>query len=112
MLLLSYFSDRFATRGIPVASVFVLQIIGWAILLAVPAAHVTHSELHSRYFGCICVVTSCYCNIPLLLCELTPGSALIVGWQADNSAIESQRAAALGLMTTIGQVLALVSAFM
>jgi hypothetical protein len=38
MLLLTSFSDWKQTRGIPVMSVFLVGIIGWAILLAVPVS--------------------------------------------------------------------------
>ncbi len=58
MVGLSTFSDRKSTRGLPVASVFIIGIVGWVLLLAVSPVHATHGELHVRYFGCICVVVS------------------------------------------------------
>jgi phosphatidylserine synthase len=58
MLLMSAYSDARQTRGIPVAIVFSIAIVGWAILLAVPAVAPTYSDLHARYFGCICIVTA------------------------------------------------------
>lgn len=46
------------------------QIVGWAILLAIPAAHATSSQYSARYFACICIVTAGYTNIPLIICTL------------------------------------------
>lgn len=54
MLLITTYSDRYQTRGIPVASVFCIGIVGWAILLGIKP----DTALHARYFGCICVVVS------------------------------------------------------
>lgn len=71
MLLLATFSDRRQARGIPITVGFTIQIVGWAILLAVPASHSTPSQLHVRYFGCICVVVAGYTNIPIIMGEFT-----------------------------------------
>jgi hypothetical protein len=51
MLLLTSFSDWKQTRGIPAAAVFCIGIVGWAILMAVPANVKTDSasQLHARY---------------------------------------------------------------
>ncbi|KAL8291700.1 hypothetical protein RQP46_001958 [Phenoliferia psychrophenolica] len=58
MLLITTYSDRYQTRGIPVAFVFCIGIVGWAILLGIKP----DTALHARYFGCICVVTAgCQC---------------------------------------------------
>lgn len=100
MLLLTSFSDWRQARGIPIISVFIIGIIGWAILLAVPA-HTGQSGYSARYFGCICIVTAGYTNIPL-----------IISWQSANNPQESQRAAALGFLNSIGQCLSLAAAFL
>ncbi|KDE03411.1 hypothetical protein MVLG_06077 [Microbotryum lychnidis-dioicae p1A1 Lamole] len=100
MLLLSSFSDRKQTRGIPVASVFVVGIIGWALLLAIPAHKATPTQLHVRYFGCICIVTAGYSAIPL-----------IISWVSANTGTESQRALSLGMLNAIGQCLSVLAAF-
>ena len=64
MLLLTSFSDWRQSRGIPVACVFCIGIIGWALLLSLDAKH----NYSARYFGCICVVVAGYTNIPLIIC--------------------------------------------
>jgi hypothetical protein len=74
MLLLTSFSDWKQTRGIPAACIFLVGLTGWAILLSVPALHPTPTELHVRYFGCICVVVAGYVNIPIIICEFTSSS--------------------------------------
>lgn len=38
MLLLTSFSDYKQSRGIPIMSVFLIGIVGWAILLSVPVS--------------------------------------------------------------------------
>ncbi|KAJ9103229.1 hypothetical protein QFC21_002652 [Naganishia friedmannii] len=85
MVLLSTISDRLRTRGIPAGSVFIIGIVGWALLLEV------HHDLHVRYFACICIVTAGYCAIPI-----------IMSWQANNTGSQSQRAVSLGMLNTIG----------
>jgi hypothetical protein len=67
MLLLTAFSDRKQTRGIPIACVFIIGVVGWAVLLAVPAAHITDSQFSARYFACCLIVTAGYTNIPLII---------------------------------------------
>ncbi|KAJ7467457.1 major facilitator superfamily domain-containing protein [Mycena latifolia] len=101
MLLISSYSDRVQTRGVPVASVFCIAIIGWAILLGVNPVKASHMALHARYFGCICVVTAGYSNIPL-----------IMSWQSGNTGAESQRAVSLGMLNAIGQCLSVLAAFL
>jgi hypothetical protein len=100
MLLLTSFSDWRQARGVPIMAVFIIGIVGWAILLGIPAR--TDSAGYSaRYFGCICIVTAGYTNIPL-----------IISWQSANNPQESQRAAALGFLNSIGQCLSLAAAFL
>ncbi|KAJ7826789.1 major facilitator superfamily domain-containing protein [Mycena olivaceomarginata] len=101
MLLMSTYSDARQTRGILVAIVFGIAIVGWSILLAVPAVAPTYSDLHARYFGCICIVTAGYANIPL-----------IISWQTGNTASQSQRAASLGMLNAVGQCLSVLAAFL
>jgi len=81
MLLLTSFSDRYQTRGFPIATVFAVGIVGWSILLGVEPHHATESMLRARYFAVCCVVTAGYSAIPL-----------IMSWQASNVANESQKA--------------------
>ncbi|WVQ82750.1 hypothetical protein IAT38_004882 [Cryptococcus sp. DSM 104549] len=97
MLLLTTFSDKKQTRGLPAASVFCLGIIGWAILLSVPA----NTHYSARYFACICIVTAGYTNIPI-----------IMSWQSGCTGSQSQRAASLGMLNTLGQCLSLAAAFL
>ncbi|KAJ6568478.1 major facilitator superfamily domain-containing protein [Mycena capillaripes] len=101
MLLISSYSDHYGTRGVPVASVFCIGIVGWAILLGVSPVHATHSALHARYFGCICIVTAGYSNIPL-----------IISWQSGNTGSQSQRAVSLGMLNAVGQCLSVLAAFL
>jgi hypothetical protein len=76
MLLLTSFSDWKQTRGIPAAGIFLVGLTGWAILLSVPAHEPTGTDLHVRYFGCICVVVAGYVNIPIIICMSALDSAL------------------------------------
>ncbi|KAJ7662827.1 major facilitator superfamily domain-containing protein [Mycena polygramma] len=101
MLLVSTYSDHYQTRGIPVAGVFCVAIVGWGILFGVNPVHATTSALHARYFGCICVVTAGYSNIPL-----------IMSWQSSNTGSQSQRAVSLGMLNAIGQCLSVLAAFL
>ncbi|GAA6007931.1 hypothetical protein JCM11491_006544 [Sporobolomyces phaffii] len=100
MLLITSYSDRKQTRGIPVAVVFAIGIVGWSILFGVNPHHASHSALRVRYFGVICVVVAGYSAIPL-----------IISWQASNVATESQKAAVLGSLNSIGQCLSVLAAF-
>ncbi|WWC86436.1 uncharacterized protein L201_001313 [Kwoniella dendrophila CBS 6074] len=101
MLLLTTFSDKKQSRGIPVAVVFVLGLVGWAILLSVPASHITHSQYSARYFACCLIVTAGYTNIPL-----------IISWQSGCTGSQSQRATSLGMLNSVGQCLSLLAAFL
>jgi len=100
MMLLSTFSDRKKTRGFPVACVFIIGIVGWSLLYGISPVHASHSDLHVRYFGCICVVVAGYAAIPL-----------IMSWQSNNTGSQSQRAVSLGMLNTIGQCLSVLAAF-
>lgn len=100
VLILTSYSDRARSRGIPAACVFCIGIVGWAILLGVNAVKPTHTELHVRYFGCICIVSAGYSAIPLT-----------TAWIANNSVHESQRATGLGLLNSLGQCLSIVASF-
>jgi 4-hydroxybenzoate polyprenyltransferase len=66
MLLITTYSDRALTRGIPVAIVFIIGAVGWAILMGVSPVKASHAMLSVRYFGCFCVVTAGYSAIPLI----------------------------------------------
>ncbi|WWD17699.1 hypothetical protein CI109_102140 [Kwoniella shandongensis] len=101
MLLLTSFSDYKQTRGLPIASVFILGIIGWSVLLTVPAVHNTHAQNSARYFACILIVTAGYTNIPLMM-----------SWQSGCTGSQSQRATSLGMLNTLGQCLSLAAAFL
>ncbi|KAL8291709.1 hypothetical protein RQP46_001967 [Phenoliferia psychrophenolica] len=100
MLLITTYSDRYQTRGIPIASVFCIGIVGWAILFAVSPIKASHMALRARYFGCIAVVTAGYSNIPL-----------IISWQSANTGSQSQRAVSLGMLNTVGQCLSVLAAY-
>ncbi|KAF8172951.1 major facilitator superfamily domain-containing protein [Mycena galopus ATCC 62051] len=101
MLLMSTYSDRYQTRGIPAVSIFAIAIVGWGILLGVSPIHPSQMMLHARYFGCICVVTAGYSNIPI-----------IMSWQSANTGSQSQRAVSLGMLNAIGQCLSVLAAFL
>jgi len=89
MIALASFSDRVQSRGLPVAAVFCIGLVGWGILFGVDPVGATAGDLHARYFGCICVVTAGYSSIPL-----------IMAWQSGNTGAESQRAVSLGMLNT------------
>lgn len=116
MLLLTAFSDRTLSRGIPIASVFIIGIVGWSLLQALPAS----SNYSARYFACICVVTAGYTNVslnePQRLKDHTGWYILkiplIIAWQAGNTANESQRATSLGMLNSIGQCLSILASFL
>ncbi|SCV67855.1 BQ2448_5466 [Microbotryum intermedium] len=97
---LSSVSDRTQSRGIPVAVVFTIGMIGWSLLLGTPATDASNTQFELRYVGCICVVTAAYGAIPL-----------IIAWVTANTGSESQRAIGLGMLNTIGQCLSIVAAF-
>lgn len=66
MLLLNYASDRLRLRGPFIIFVFLINAIGWVLLLAIV------NEQHVRYFACFCIVIGGYCTIPLIqswVCE-------------------------------------------
>lgn len=69
MLLLTTFSDWRQARGIPVACIFIIGVIGWAVLLTIPAANITSTQFSARYFACCLIVTAGYTNIPLIIGE-------------------------------------------
>ncbi|SGZ18256.1 BQ5605_C020g09174 [Microbotryum silenes-dioicae] len=100
MLFLSTFSDRKQSRGLPVALVFGIGLVGWGLLYVIPAHGATYGQLHARYFACICIVMAGYSAIPI-----------IVSWVSANTGNESQRVVALGMLNTIGQALAILAAF-
>ena len=61
------------------AVVFILGIVGWAILYTVPAAHTTASQNSARYFGCILIVSdNTTCIHPVLSRPLRDLSAGLV----------------------------------
>lgn len=100
MLLLTTFSDKRQARGFPIMSIFIVGIIGWTILLTIPAT-TSQSGYSARYFACCCVVTAGYTNIPL-----------IISWTVANNPQESQRACALGFLNSIGQCLSLAASYL
>ncbi|WVO16886.1 hypothetical protein L204_104572 [Cryptococcus depauperatus] len=97
MLIITSWSDWRQSRGLPVAFVFVLGIVGWALLLSLDA----HGHYSARYFACICIVTAGYTNIPLMM-----------SWQSGCTGNQSQRATSLGMLNTLGQCLSLAAAFL
>jgi hypothetical protein len=98
MYLLTTYSDHRQRRGIPAASVFIIGLVGWVILHSIDAKT---GNMNARYFGCFCVVGAGYSAIPI-----------IMSWQANNCASESQRAVSLGMLNTIGQCLSIAAAFL
>ena len=61
MMLLTSVSDRTRRRGIFVAIVFIINAIGWIILLAVV------NNQHARYFACFCITVGGYAAVPLMM---------------------------------------------
>ncbi|BGP56093.1 hypothetical protein JCM8202v2_003704 [Rhodotorula sphaerocarpa] len=100
MLLLTSISDRLRTRGVFVMLVYCIGITGWAILWAVDPVGVTVGGLRARYFACCCLASAGYANIPLLM-----------AWISANSPSESQRAASLGSLNSVGQCLSILATF-
>ncbi|GAA5988271.1 hypothetical protein JCM10908_002144 [Rhodotorula pacifica] len=101
MLLLTTISDRTRSRGLCVMLVYCIGIVGWAILYAVSPEHVSKGGLRARYFACCCLASAGYSNIPL-----------IMAWVSGNSPSESQRAASLGALNSLGQCLSILAAFL
>ncbi|EGG11815.1 uncharacterized protein MELLADRAFT_33106 [Melampsora larici-populina 98AG31] len=95
MTLISIGSSRYNTRAIPIAGVFLVSSIGWMILLLV------NGYDHFRYFATFLIVIGGYAAIPL-----------IIGWVSNNTGSESQRAISLGMLNSIGQLLAILSSFL
>ncbi|GAA5830492.1 hypothetical protein JCM11251_002490 [Rhodosporidiobolus azoricus] len=100
MLLVTSYSDRYQTRGIPAACVFMIGIVGWALLLGIDPVGVSAGGLRARYFACCCIVTAGYANIPILM-----------AWTSNNAASESQRAVQLGTLNSVGQCLSILASF-
>jgi hypothetical protein len=61
MLLLNTISDKLRSRGIFVAIVFIINAVGWIILLAVV------NDQQVRYFACFCITIGGYAAIPLVM---------------------------------------------
>ncbi|GAA5880205.1 hypothetical protein JCM3774_006085 [Rhodotorula dairenensis] len=101
MLLLTTISDRTRSRGLCVAAVYCIGIVGWAILYGVSPIDVSKGGLRTRYFACCCLASAGYSNIPL-----------IMAWVSGNSPSESQRAVSLGMLNTVGQCLSILAAFL
>lgn len=77
-----------------------LGIIGWAILLTEEAGTRDQTTLRVRYLGCILVVSPAYSTIPLQL-----------SWVSANNPTQTQRAVALGMLNTIGQLGSVLGSF-
>ncbi|POY70839.1 hypothetical protein BMF94_6252 [Rhodotorula taiwanensis] len=101
MLLLTTLSDRLQSRGLFVVLVYCIGLVGWCILLAVNPIGVTAGGLRARYFACCCLASAGYSNIPL-----------IMAWVASNAPNESQRAASMGSLNSVGQCLSILAAFL
>lgn len=79
---------------------YTIGIIGWVILLVVDATNTARYSLSWRYFGCVCVVAPAYATIPLQL-----------SWVSGNNPSQTQRAVALGMLNTIGQLGSILGSF-
>ncbi|GAA5968251.1 hypothetical protein JCM8115_006170 [Rhodotorula mucilaginosa] len=101
MLLLTTISDRTRSRGLCVAVVYCIGIVGWGILYGVSPIDVSKGGLRARYFACCCLASAGYSNIPL-----------IMAWVSGNSPSESQRAVSLGMLNSVGQCLSILAAFL
>ncbi|CAD6582353.1 MAG: hypothetical protein TREMPRED_003261 [Tremellales sp. Tagirdzhanova-0007] len=84
MIMVNYFSDRLRIRGPFIILVFLINMLGFVILISV-----VHNE-HARYFACFCIVIGGYCTIPL-----------IQSWIANNTGSQSQRAVHLGMLNSL-----------
>ena len=96
MLLINYFSDRVHSRGPFIIGVFLTNVLGWVLLLAV-----VHNQ-HVRYFACFCIVIGGYCTIPLI--QSWVGESKLLGLSsrsANNTGSQSQRAVHLGFLNSL-----------
>lgn len=60
MRLTMSYPDRYQIRGLPVASVFCIVIVGWMILFGVGPVNASAMALRTRYFGGITVGVSSF----------------------------------------------------
>jgi len=82
----AYFTDRFQTRGLVIASSCFLGAIGYLIVLVVP------TNPHARYFAVFCITSGTYTSI-----------GIVIAWFAHNLGSESKRAAGIPTFMAIGQ---------
>ncbi|KAI9459795.1 major facilitator superfamily domain-containing protein [Boletus coccyginus] len=82
----AYFTDRFQTRGLVIASSCFLAAIGYLIVLVVP------TNPHARYFAVFCITSGTYTAI-----------GIIIAWFAHNLGSETKRAAGIPTFIAIGQ---------
>lgn len=87
-------------NSIPLACTYLIGVVGWALLLSLNATSKASSILSARYFGVVCVVAPAYATIPLQL-----------SWVSSNNPAQTQRAVALGMLNTIGQLGSILGSF-
>ncbi|KAK7678142.1 hypothetical protein QCA50_018936 [Cerrena zonata] len=86
LIILSYFSDRFQSRGIPLSCAASIGAIGYLLLLTV------HENQHVRYFAVFCITSGTYTFIGIL-----------IAWTAHNFGSETKKATGLPMYMSIGQ---------
>ncbi|KAF5368833.1 hypothetical protein D9758_003011 [Tetrapyrgos nigripes] len=85
LTLFSMFSDRYQTRGIPIAIASSIGAIGYLLNLVSNNGHV-------RYFGVFCITSGTYTGI-----------GLIIAWFAHNLGSETKKATGIPMFMAIGQ---------
>ena len=102
--MLTTYSDHFKSRGIPAAVCFVVNLVGWSILISTNP-NGSAGVLHARYFACHCV--TCVRRLKPRL-RVSAGAyaciPILAAFASNNCPDQSQRAFQLGMLNTIGQV--------
>ncbi|THV00707.1 MFS general substrate transporter [Dendrothele bispora CBS 962.96] len=85
LTMFSWFSDRYQTRGIPIAIASSIGAIGYLLNLVSTNGHV-------RYFGVFCITSGTYTGI-----------GIIIAWFAHNLGSETKKATGIPMFMAIGQ---------
>lgn len=87
MIINAYLSDKLRSRGVPLIILGTIAGIGYIVLDCV------HENMHVRYFCTFLICAGTYAAIPTT-----------IAWSSNNSATETQRAVAIGVVIGIGHV--------
>ncbi|ORX36921.1 major facilitator superfamily domain-containing protein [Kockovaella imperatae] len=94
-LSVSFLSDRYRSRGIPIAGLAIASAVGFAILIAVP------HNMAVRYFAVFPTVLGVFSVGPLMMT-----------WATNTAGSHSAAAIRLGFMNGVGQSFSILSSFM